>query len=153
MFGDRKCGGILVESASEPAGASAADARLRYAVIGVGINVNHRSFPDELSGSATSLSIEGGRAFPREPLLAALLRHLDGELSRLDSAGQGTHNGPDLAHRFAEASSWVRGKQVTVAEGGGYAGVTRGLDSRGFLLVEDASGAIRTVLSGGVRSA
>ena len=40
-----------------------------------------------------------------------------------------------------------------VDEAGGYSGVTRGLDTRGFLLVEDDAGFLRTVLSGGVRSA
>jgi BirA family biotin operon repressor/biotin-[acetyl-CoA-carboxylase] ligase len=39
---------------------------------------------------------------------------------------------------------------VTVEEDGGYEGVTRGLDERGFLRVETAVG-MRTVLSGGVR--
>jgi BirA family biotin operon repressor/biotin-[acetyl-CoA-carboxylase] ligase len=60
-------------------------------------------------------------------------------------------NGSGLLERFAEASSWVRGKRVRVDEGGGYTGVTAGLDARGFLLVDGEDGLRRTVLSGGVR--
>jgi BirA family biotin operon repressor/biotin-[acetyl-CoA-carboxylase] ligase len=143
MFAERKCGGILVESASE----NGAEPMLRYAVIGIGINVNHAAFPDELRMLATSLRLETGQRFEREPLLAALLRHLDMELALLDEGGS------DLLERFAQASGWVRGKRVTVDEGGGYTGWTRGLDANGFLLVEDDSGTMHTVLSGGVRSA
>ena len=44
MIGNRKCSGILVET-SALAAQSDAPAMLRYAVIGVGINVNHESFP------------------------------------------------------------------------------------------------------------
>ena len=39
---------------------------LRYAVIGVGINVNHQSFPAELRTLATSLRSESGRPCARE---------------------------------------------------------------------------------------
>jgi len=143
MFGNRKCGGILVESVSD----GAAEDRLRYAVIGVGINVNHAAFPAELKGVATSLYRESERHYPREPLLAALLVHLDRELEELERADN------ELLLRFSTASSWVTGKRVTVEEGGGYTGFTRGLDSQGFLQVEEDTGVIRTVLSGGVRSA
>ena len=40
----KKLGGILVEAAVEPG----EDAMLRYAVIGIGLNINHETFPPEL---------------------------------------------------------------------------------------------------------
>jgi len=151
MFGDRKCGGILVESASE-ASVDGGEPRLRYAVIGIGLNVRHSGFPVELKAVATSLYVESGREFEREPLVAALLRHLNDEVRLL-----GTHNEPGLYQRFTAASTWVSAKRVRVEERegqpGGYTGWTRGLDQNGFLKVEDDDGTIRTVLSGGVRSA
>jgi BirA family biotin operon repressor/biotin-[acetyl-CoA-carboxylase] ligase len=79
-------------------------------------------------------------------LLVALLEQLDRELGDLEQAG------PALLGRFSAASSWVNGKRVSVEEGGGYTGWTRGLDAKGFLLVQDDQGVMRTVLSGGVRS-
>jgi BirA family transcriptional regulator, biotin operon repressor / biotin---[acetyl-CoA-carboxylase] ligase len=140
----RKCGGILVETAVAPA-ADGQPAMLRYAVIGVGINLNHESFPAEIEAVATSLRRETGAAASREAVLAALLRHLDEEIRLLPSNERG------LLERFAAVSSWVWGKRVRVDEGGGYTGVTAGLDVRGFLLVDGDDGLRRTVLSGGVR--
>jgi BirA family biotin operon repressor/biotin-[acetyl-CoA-carboxylase] ligase len=140
LIGSKKCGGILVETAVD-----AGQAMLRYAVIGVGINLNHESFPSEIEMVATSLRRESGAAVSREAVLAALLRRLDDEIRLLLS------NEDELLKRFAAASSWVRGKRVRVDEGGGYTGVTAGLDTRGFLLVDGDDGLRRTVLSGGVR--
>jgi BirA family transcriptional regulator, biotin operon repressor / biotin---[acetyl-CoA-carboxylase] ligase len=144
LLNGRKCGGILVETAVE-------GEMLRYAVIGVGINVNHAAFPPELRSLATSLRIESGGEVSREALLIALLQSLDQEFALLvrEYREEIVENG--LLERFAEASSWVRGKRVSVDEGDGYTGVTAGLDRRGFLLVDGDDGAIHTVLSGGVR--
>lgn len=155
MFGDRKCGGILVESASEPPPVTWNERfgqALRFAVVGIGLNVGHRRFPPELARVATSLFLESEREFEREGLLAAILRYLDDEVKRMSREWRGMHNGPSLYARFSAASSWVSGKRVSVEEGGGYTGWTRGLDAKGFLLVEDDQGVMRTVLSGGVRS-
>jgi BirA family biotin operon repressor/biotin-[acetyl-CoA-carboxylase] ligase len=150
LCGPRKLGGILVESSVANAPATA-PAGLRYAVIGVGINVHHRSFPPEIASLATSLRLEGANRVGRQSLLIAFLRALDRELDELDREFAGLGSGAGLLTRFAEASSWVRGKRVQVPEEGGYTGITAGLDARGFLLVEDDEGMRRTVLSGGVR--
>jgi BirA family biotin operon repressor/biotin-[acetyl-CoA-carboxylase] ligase len=82
----------------------------------------------------------------RETLLVNLLRSLERELSFLERDG-----GSGLLGRFTSASSWVQGKRVRVEEGGGYEGVTAGLDARGFLQVDGDDGVRRTVISGGVR--
>ncbi len=156
MFGEKKCGGILVESASGAAregwGTKFGPA-LKYAVIGIGLNVRHSDFPPELRKIATSLYLESGREFEREPLLAAILKYLDEEVKVARRDFQGLHGGVPLYKRFANGSTWVRGKRVSVDEDGGYTGWTRGLDSEGFLLVEDDRGTMHRVLSGGVRSA
>ena len=49
----RKCGGILIDTASNPARPTPA-ATLRYAIIGIGLNLNQTSFPPELDAIATS---------------------------------------------------------------------------------------------------
>jgi BirA family biotin operon repressor/biotin-[acetyl-CoA-carboxylase] ligase len=147
MIGNKKCGGILVESASEPAPAQG----LRYAVIGIGLNLNHAAFPPELSAIATSLFLESDRRFSREAIVGALLRHIDEEMEELRKSYLGTSTKPTLPSRLQQASTWIHGKRVRVDEQGGYTGVTRGLDPHGFLLVLDDSGQLRTVLSGGVR--
>jgi BirA family biotin operon repressor/biotin-[acetyl-CoA-carboxylase] ligase len=141
LYAGKKLGGILVEAAVEPD----ADATLRYAVIGIGINVNHETFPPEIATVATSLRLVTGHEQSRNTLLIAVLRALDFELTQLEAQQ------PDLLARFTAASTWVRGKRVQVPEQGGYTGITAGLDARGFLLVNADDGTQRTVLSGGVR--
>jgi BirA family transcriptional regulator, biotin operon repressor / biotin---[acetyl-CoA-carboxylase] ligase len=150
LLSGRKCGGVLVET-SIVASQTDAPPMLRYAVIGVGINVNHESFPAELVDTATSLLRESGKTWPREEVLVEFLRALQRETDQLEAELRGASSGPGLLERFAAASSWVRGKQVRVDEGGGYTGVTDGLDARGFLRVAGHDGVLHTVLSGGVR--
>jgi BirA family transcriptional regulator, biotin operon repressor / biotin---[acetyl-CoA-carboxylase] ligase len=146
----RKCGGILVETAITQSETNS-HAMLRYAVIGIGINVNHESFPPEIEKIATSLKRESGTAISREEILTALLQRLDKEIKLMTGSWRGISDRKNLLNRFAEASSWVKGKRVRVEESGGYTGVTAGLDDRGFLLVDGDDGVRRTVLSGGVR--
>ena len=141
----KKLGGILVETAMRPAASPDQDALLRYAVIGIGLNLNHASFPPELDSIATSLRIATGQPQSRNALLIALLRALDFELNQLEA------HAPDLLTRFTAASTWVRGKRVHVPEQGGYTGTTAGLDPNGYLLVDADDHTQRTVLSGGVR--
>ncbi|MGC9199650.1 MAG: biotin--[acetyl-CoA-carboxylase] ligase [Acidobacteriaceae bacterium] len=137
----KKVGGILVEAAVNPG----PEALLRYAVIGIGLNINHEKFPPELESVATSLAIASGGRQSRNALLIAILRCLDQELTQL------AQSEPDLLRRFAESSTWVCGKRVQVAEQGGYRGVTAGLNADGYLLVRAEDGTERTVISGGVR--
>ncbi|MDE3105073.1 MAG: biotin--[acetyl-CoA-carboxylase] ligase [Acidobacteriota bacterium] len=147
LVGRRKCGGVLVETAA----ATDATTPLRYAVVGIGINLNHTSFPAELAESATSLWLAGGQPVSRELLLPPLLRALQQEFERLEREVHGLPESAGLLQRFAASSSWVHGKQVRVSEMGGYTGQTDGLDPQGFLRVRTEDGTVRTVLSGGVR--
>ena len=139
LIGRKKLCGILTEI-------SADTEQLRFAVIGIGINVNQQSFPPYIAQLATSIKIETGKDWSRTELLIALLESLDAEYRR-GSREDGTDS---LLRRVEAVSSYARGKRVHVDEAGGYDGVTDGLDSRGFLRVRTADG-VRTVLSGGVR--
>jgi BirA family biotin operon repressor/biotin-[acetyl-CoA-carboxylase] ligase len=143
LFGSRKFCGILTELNAEAT-------RVRHLVIGIGINVHQPQFPDELRDLATSLHIETGRDWPRPDLLAALLQELDREVAALTAPGNLPAATANILDHLESASSWIRGKQVYVDEMEGYAGVTEGLDARGFLRVRAADG-LRTVFSGGVR--
>jgi len=128
--------------------------RVRHAVTGIGINVNHTSFPPDIAPFATSLRLVTGHPQSRDLLLAALLRAMDDEVRNLESREPADSS---LLARVEKASTWIRGKRVHVGESSvdeadGYDGVTAGLDARGFLQVDTHSGR-RTVLSGGVREA
>ena len=141
LFGKRKFCGILTELHAEVT-------RVRHAVVGIGINVHQESFPAELAPHASSLRIETGKTWARQELLIALLQSLYREAQALSADTAGAAH--SIVTRLESASSWVHGKHVQVEEGGGYSGVTAGLDSRGFLQVRTPGG-MRTVLSGGVR--
>lgn len=151
LIGNKKCGGILVETAAI-ASQPNTTAMLRYAVFGVGININHQSFPAELETLATSLLGETGRSWPREPIVIEFLEALESELDLLQAELRGNSTKSGVLDRFTGASTWVTGKHVRVDEAGGYTGVTDGLDERGFLRVAGDDGVLRTVLSGGVRA-
>jgi len=141
LMGGRKFCGILTELNAEVT-------RVRYVVVGVGLNVNNADFPPELEAIATSLRLEAGKRFSRVELVAALLRALDREQATLHSGVSTARE--SILRRFEKYSSYCCGCAVVVEEDGGYEGVTRGLDDRGFLRVETAQGT-RTVFSGGVR--
>lgn len=143
LFGGRKFCGILTELNAEVT-------RVRYLVIGIGVNVHQPQFPDELRGVATSLHIETGRDWPRQDLLIALLQSLHREVSALTAPGNLPKATAGILARLERASTWIRGKQVYVEELEGYEGVTEGLDPRGFLQIRTADG-LRAVFSGGVR--
>jgi BirA family transcriptional regulator, biotin operon repressor / biotin---[acetyl-CoA-carboxylase] ligase len=143
LFGSRKFCGILTELNAEVT-------RVRYLVIGIGINVHQPQFPADLRDVATSLHIETGCDWPRQDLLAALLQSLHREVSALTAPGNLHKATAAILTRLERASTWIRGKQVCVEELEGYTGVTEGLDPRGFLQIRTAEG-LRTVFSGGVR--
>jgi BirA family transcriptional regulator, biotin operon repressor / biotin---[acetyl-CoA-carboxylase] ligase len=135
----KKVCGILTEISADAE-------QLRFAVIGIGVNVKQTSFPPEIGVSATSLQIETGKEWSRTELLVAVLKSLEDQYrNALAADGEQT-----LLRRVESVSSYVHGKRVHVEEGEGYDGVTDGLDPRGFLRVRTAN-SMRTVLSGGVR--
>ena len=144
----KKICGILTEMNAEAT-------RVRYLVIGIGINVNQTKFPAELRDTATSLRIETGAEWSRVELCAALLKSLDREYRALiDDAGNDVikDGGARAAilRRFEASSSMVRGRKVRVEDDDKFNGTSQGLDDRGFLRVKSAAG-MQTVISGTVR--
>jgi len=145
LLNGRKFAGILTEMNAEAT-------RVRYAVIGIGMNVNHGAFPPELQETATSLRVELDRTIDRSELLIATLRAMHTEIAALMHPQNFAAATERILDRMEQKSTWVRGKRVVVEEAEGYTGVTAGLNALGFLQVATESG-IRTVLSGGVREA
>ncbi len=139
LIGGKKVCGILAEMNAEAT-------RVRYIVVGIGINVNQNSFPRELG--ATSLQLTTGSEWSRVELVGALLKSLDREYRQVAGDPDAKES---ILRRFAENSSWVLGKRVRIEENGSaFEGTTEGLDPRGFLQVRTPYG-VQTVLSGTVR--
>ncbi len=141
LLDGRKLVGILVEMDSE-------QDLLRYAVVGVGVNVNvsERDFPAELRPIATSLREALGRDVPRVALLQRILERMEALYDTYLEGGAG----PILdAWR---ALPTVLGQRVSVEElRGRWEGVAVDLDREGALLVRRDDGAVQRVLAGDVR--
>jgi len=132
MIGDRKVAGILVQASGAKA------------IAGIGINVNHQSFPLELADIATSLAEWRPAPIPREPIIAALLEAADEYLA---------YGKPTILRLFTQASSYAAGRRVEVEEPGGtIRGVTAGLNPDGFLVVRRDDGTDTLIIAGGVRA-
>jgi BirA family biotin operon repressor/biotin-[acetyl-CoA-carboxylase] ligase len=138
----KKLCGILTEMHAEVT-------RVRHIVVGIGMNVNQKSFPKAIENEATSLRMETGSECSRVEVAAALLRSLDREYRALIEKPDAQQS---ILRRFAEQSSWARGKVVYIEESvPRIEGTTEGLDERGFLQVRTAQG-LQKVLSGTVRA-
>src|SRR5258708_6128164 len=130
LLDEKKFCGILTEASSD-------SSRVQYAVVGIGINVNHAAFPESLAPIATSLRIVRGAVIPRVSLAASLIRCFDRNYRILLKAGtipedlSGRQFRP-IIEKLTGRSSYIYGKQVEVVEEDGYTGVTDGLNSRGF---------------------
>jgi BirA family biotin operon repressor/biotin-[acetyl-CoA-carboxylase] ligase len=119
---------------------------VRFVIVGIGLNVNQEKFPAELSGTATSLRAETGKAQSRLELLARLLREFETDYNRFLREGSRS-----ITERFTQVSSYARGKRVRVSNGHeSYAGVTAGLLPEGLLQVQREDGALITVFAGDV---
>lgn len=138
VLGGKKVCGILTEMSAEME-------RIRYVVIGIGINVGIREFPEEIQDVATSLALCTSKPVRRADLAAAVAKGWEYYYEKFLQT-------LDLSLLMEEYNQKLvnRGRQVKVmAPGDGYTGVSRGINKKGELLVETETG-LRTVMSGEV---
>ena len=142
LLNGKKFCGILTEMHAEPD-------RVRFVVIGIGLNVNHTRLPAEIEKLATSLHLETGRPHSRLELLIRLLRLLDRYYNQFVREGAA----PILA-RFAQVSSYAQGKRVRVTSATEtFTGTTAGLEPSGLLRVARDDGRVEPVIAGDVAEA
>ncbi len=141
LVGRKKAAGILTEISSDMD-------EVGFAVSGMGLNVNTRSFPRDVRDIATSLALETGRTLDR----ASLVRNC---LERYEHwYGVFLHDGADLILERWKALSRTLGSRVSVdGAGGRITGIARDIGPDGGLLVEDDQGALHSVFSGDVETA
>ena len=139
VVGGKKICGILTEMSAELA-------RINYIVIGTGINVNMKQFPEELTDTATSLFLETGREYPRAELIACVMKHFEAFYEKFQKSGDMSL----LRDRYNELLV-SREKGVKVLDPkGNWCGTASGIDSSGRLLVRDEKGDLREVYAGEV---
>ena len=130
LLGDRKAGGILTQWLGDGA-----------AVVGVGLNVAQRSFPPELAGIATSISIETGRAPDLDDALDTLLHALDEAVDSFRRDGLRWA----VPEWTARSDLWGRRARAAAVEG-----VMLRLEPDGALVVRTDAGHTVTVAAGAV---
>lgn len=132
-IGGKKIAGILTEG-----GVTTGD-RLDFAVIGIGINVCHVDFPNELQPIAGTVADAAGTDVDRERLLAALLGELEAALPSRT-----------FMQEYRRRSSML-GKAVTVTEGDvTYTATAMDIDEDGALIIE-CDGTSKRLIYGEVR--
>lgn len=132
LIGTRKMAGILVEVSAELD-------RLSYAVLGIGININHRKmdFPRELRSIATSIAIAAGQMIERVGFLQKLIYEFEKSYNNFTRYGL-RFIGPELVER-----STVIDQNITIRIG------KKKISGRAVGL--DQNGALRMLTDKGVR--
>ena len=119
--------------------------KIDYAVIGVGINVNIREFPEEMADKATSLYLESGREFDRSQIPGLVMEAFEEYYEKFAATC-------DLSGLKEEYESILANynQPVRVLAKEPYEGVARGITDGGELLVEKTDGTIVAVSAGEV---
>lgn len=140
LIGDRKLAGVLTELAAEID-------RIRYVILGIGINVNSTlsDFPPDVRGIATSLRIETGAPVRRAELAASILRELDSDYDRLCHGGFAS-----IAEEWARQCATL-GQRVSIRVGERTVhGQAEALDDSGALLLRTSHGHLERIVGGDV---
>lgn len=120
----KKCVGILTEMRLE-------DREIKDVTIGIGININQESFPEEISESATSLKLALGRTVNRADLVARVWKYFEDDYEAFEK----TEDLSLLQEKYEKALVNTGRKVRVLDPKGEYTGVARGITARGELIV------------------
>ena len=141
LLQDKKFCGILAEMQAE-------FDRVHSLIIGVGININHVEFPEDIAENATSLRLVSGRIHSRIEILVEFLEEFEVLLSEFEKSGPAS-----IIEAWTKHSSFAVGRRLQINDGFHVIdGITRGLNPFGALRLETADGKIEEVYSGDVVS-
>jgi BirA family biotin operon repressor/biotin-[acetyl-CoA-carboxylase] ligase len=134
----QKVVGILTELSAEID-------RVRYVIVGIGVDVNVHDFPSELSAVATSLALAAGKTFIRAEIAAAILKELDSDYGRITRGEFGA-----LAEEW-EQQCITLGARVKIHIGDRtVTGRAESLDADGALLLRTEHGHLERIVGGDV---
>ena len=138
VIGSKKVCGILTEMAAEVD-------RVDYVVIGIGININHTSFPEELQTKATSLQLETGHSVRRIELLQETLRQFERllENQKMNSSDTLLSQYRQLCVSLNRRVGFTRNKQMLT-------GTAVDISPEGELIVRCDDGTLTQIYSGEV---
>ena len=135
----KKLCGILTESSSDLE-------YINYVVVGIGVNCNQTEFPEEIREIASSICLETGRTVDRTRLLAEFFNCFEvcyeTFLETEDLQGLVEDYNARLINRGKEVKIVEKEKETVLK--------AVGVDQHGGLIVEDAEGKRRSIISGEV---
>ena len=138
VLNQKKICGILTE-------VSLKGAEIDFVVLGIGINVNNKEFPEEIKETASSLSLELGQVFDREMLITKVWKQFDVYYELFLQT-------KDLSLLKEEYESVLANKNEKVKvldPQGEYVGIAAGITNTGELIV-DTEGEQKLVSGGEV---
>ena len=138
VLNQKKICGILTEL-------SLKGAEIDFVVLGIGINVNNKEFPEEIKETASSLSLELGQVFDREMLITKVWKQFDVYYELFLQT-------KDLSLLKEEYESVLANKNEKVKvldPQGEYVGIAAGITNTGELIV-DTEGEQKLVSGGEV---
>jgi BirA family biotin operon repressor/biotin-[acetyl-CoA-carboxylase] ligase len=135
---ERKISGILAEAAS-------AGSNMARIILGIGVNLNHQSFPPELSRTSTSIAIETGDRVVVDEFRDQLLE----KIRRWYEVWE--RDGGLIINRWQQLSTYARDQRIVVTlDDEQVVGVTAGLNEAGALRLITDDGEMKTILAGEV---
>ena len=135
IINGKKICGILTEMVTD------ADSK-NHIICGMGINVNTDSFPEELKSKGTSLYLERGKKFSREPLIVSIIQKLTNYINEYEKTGN-----LSFIKKQYESLLIHMDKKVILHSLSEATYITRGIDNSGALIVEDNAGTMHTISS------
>ena len=138
ITGHKKLVGILTELSAE-------FSAVEYTITGIGINVEHTQFPQEIAHKATSIFLETGKHIDRNEFLAVVIEYLERELltNDLRLTEKALKEYTSLCATIGRNVSFFRNSQQLN-------GVAEKIDNNGELVVKLEDGTLHTVNSGEV---
>lgn len=135
----KKICGILTEMSVE-------EGKIRYVIIGTGINVNLDTLPEELRDKATSLYLQTGKIYDRNEMLAYVMEAFEENYEKFVKTGDLTLLREDYNRMLANCGQPVRILDPLAP----YEGIAYGINQKGELVVEKIDGTKVCVSAGEV---
>lgn len=140
---ERKISGILAETVETPTGLAV--------IVGIGINLTSRTFPDEIADIATSIEAESMMMGPRALDPLAVETKLASFIGYWYEILLGESGRSEIIQNWRQRSSYFSGKSVRVTlPANTIDGTTDGLEENGALRVKTRDGSVTIVQAGDV---
>jgi BirA family biotin operon repressor/biotin-[acetyl-CoA-carboxylase] ligase len=137
LINKKKVAGILIEGSLQ-------QNVIEYVVIGLGINVNQTSFPDDLLQKATSLKLESNQQIDRTKLFKEILARLEANYHAFVNTGK-----ESILPSWLERTTMINKPIILSQQGNILTGIVKGLSKDGGIVLR-TNGSEQTLFAGDV---